>query len=186
MLGDWDDDIKKGQATLHAWALGRKLPPTREEKLETSRERKALFQQIQSSPTPAQPTIIFGGMPPYSLPPPPAQHPLSIAPEMDCTAQRGSSPVRASADDTPEGLLDEYFRWFLEHHGGGENRRSKIAEALEAVKNTYEDLEGVRKMREEGWKELGVPVGLGKSLSREVKRFFFCPLKVYYYVSLDI
>ena len=47
-----------------------------------------------------------------------------------------------------------------------------IRAAADAVVDEAYDLEGVRKMTKEDWKDMDVGIGLGKRLSREVDRFW--------------
>jgi len=47
----------------------------------------------------------------------------------------------------------------------------QIADAHRALKKELYDLEGIRKMDGDGWKELNIPVGLGKRMSRAIREF---------------
>ena len=53
-----------------------------------------------------------------------------------------------------------------------------VEELLRQIENTHrglkkklDDLEGIRKMDGDGWKELNIPVRLGKLMSRAIREF---------------
>jgi len=145
LLGQWDDEIKRGNATVEAWPISKyKLPPTKEERSLNAKERKFLQSPLPTTPLPP-PTQMFFGLPGFNqmMQSSPLGHSAAPAP-------RGSSPLCVAPSDTPESLLEEYFEWFLLHYGGSEERREKICEARTALQKEYEDLEGIRKMKEEG------------------------------------
>jgi len=47
----------------------------------------------------------------------------------------------------------------------------KIENTNRALKKELDDLEGIRKMDADGWKELNIPVRLGKWMSRAIREF---------------
>jgi len=47
----------------------------------------------------------------------------------------------------------------------------QIANAHRALKKELYDLEGIQKMDGNGWKELNIPVRLGKRMSRAIREF---------------
>ena len=70
-------------------------------------------------------------------------------------------------------LLDDFFEWYIQKYGGagGGPRLEKIKEAHWALKEDFEEVGKIRKMKQEDWVRLGVPIGIGKSLAREAKGF---------------
>jgi len=82
-----------------------------------------------------------------------------------------SSPLPIPAEADPDELLSSYIGWFIKNHGGGERRVAQVHEAHKILQKEFEDLEGVRKMKTEEWRDLDIPIGIGKALSRYVKSF---------------
>ena len=70
-------------------------------------------------------------------------------------------------------LLDDFFEWYIQKYGGaaGGTQLEKIKEAQRALKEDFEEVAGIHKMKENDWGRLGVPIGIGKSLAREAKGF---------------
>ena len=64
-------------------------------------------------------------------------------------------------------LLDDFFEWYIQKYGGatGGTRLEKIKEAQRALKEDFEEVTGIRKMKEKDWVRLGVSIGIGKSLT---------------------
>lgn len=130
--------------------------------------------------------------PPPSYPPM-GQQPLSAIPTgmppldsslhshtMD-TQHPSSSPVHSNRLLASEHLAI-FICWFKktfagvgssegEGHEDFEELIGQITHAHTTLKKEMYDLEGIRKMDWEGWKELQIPVGLGKRMSRAVREF---------------
>ena len=62
-----------------------------------------------------------------------------------------------------EGLLDNFFDWYIQKYGAaaGGSRLEKIKEAQRALKEDFEEVAGVRKMKGKDWVRLRVPIGIG-------------------------
>ena len=62
-------------------------------------------------------------------------------------------------------LLDGFLEWRTQKHGGaaGSPLPGKIKEAQRALKEDFEEVGTIRKVKEKDWVRLGVPVGLGKA-----------------------
>jgi len=94
-----------------------------------------------------------------------------------------SSPVRSHGLSAPE-LLARFIAWFEKTYVRGgisestnvdsedvEELLRQIANAHRALKKELYDLEGIRKMDGDGWKELIILVGLGKRMTRAIREF---------------
>ncbi|KAA8910059.1 hypothetical protein FN846DRAFT_888680 [Sphaerosporella brunnea] len=84
---------------------------------------------------------------------------------------RGSSPVRVMEDEAPDDLVDEYIEWFINRRGGKEARVAAIKKAGGVLAEQFFDLLAIYKLKGDEWERLGVPVGIGLGLSRDVKIF---------------
>ena len=124
---------------------------------------------------PPWPAAPWSAAPPLPPPPPYALQPerLSARATADSptrqrgAAVRGSSPVDSNSD--PIELLLSYFEWQARRVPA---MAAMIRAAADAVVDEAYDLEGLRKMTKEDWKDMDVGIGLGKRLSREVDRFW--------------
>ena len=79
-----------------------------------------------------------------------------------------SSPITPDYAIDPLLLLQEFLAWY-------KNQAPSLAAAIDAagviLEERQEDIEGVGKMTNEEWVDMGVAIGLGKRLRGSVKRF---------------
>ncbi|KAA8896544.1 hypothetical protein FN846DRAFT_921642 [Sphaerosporella brunnea] len=181
LLGQWNEILRKGRGTVDVFPVDQlKLPPMRGcSKLK--QQEPATPQAMPSAPNfffglpglqhAAAPDIMSPYAPSYPYPP----RPVPSSPIPTHNTYRESSPIRPTAEESAEELLDAYFKWYLRRNCGGEEsttqRALRVKDALTALKDAFWDLEGVKGMKTEGWEQLGVPLGIGASLAREVRLF---------------
>jgi len=79
-----------------------------------------------------------------------------------------SSPIAPDYAIDPLVLLQEFLTWY-------KGQAPSLANAIDAaglvLEERQEDIEGVGKMTNEEWVDMGVTIGLGKRLRGSVKRF---------------
>lgn len=166
LLSQWEYHIKKGTASVEGFPINAlKLPPLKGAGKPNLPPALPSMQPQYAPPFPATPQPIYIPYPHHSTPTTYRQATRYSSPI------RGSSPIRPGPEEDPDALLDSYFIWYVESNTCTGDRKIKTEAAAVALKDAFEDLEGIRKMKEDGWKELNVPVGIGKGLSRDVKRF---------------
>ena len=70
-------------------------------------------------------------------------------------------------------LLDDFFGWYIQKYGGAAAgpQLKKIKEVHWALKEDFEEVGTIRKMREKDWVRPGVPIRISKSLVWEAKGF---------------
>jgi hypothetical protein len=172
LLGQWNEILRKGRGTVDVFPIDQlKLPPMRGGP-KGKQQEPATPQAMPGAPNfffglpglqqAVAPNMMSPYAPPYSYPPRPV--PSSPIPTRDTV--RESSPIRPTAEESPEDLLDAYFKWFLGRNCGGEESTSeralRVKDALTALKDAFWDLEGVKGMKIEGWEQWECPRALGQ------------------------
>lgn len=185
VLASWNAKILsgKGTVTIHAFPVDITLPLKAKQKKVTPTLAPLPVTPVTAPP----PQQLFFGFPPQqyyqqnflagSLPPLGSVLP-SPTPAFK-QYQRHSSPIICKEDTNAADSLLAFFLWFKKKEMVGrglsdeaiDDLVQKITHAHKVLVEQYEDLEGVRKMSKESWKEMGVPVGLGRRISNVVRQF---------------
>ena len=171
-LSVWDRQISIGNATVYNPPPGMVFHPV----------TKARLNPPALLAAPQLPAILppYAFPPPYGWPqpfsPPPAQQP-PVAPATAATADpataatdseavRFSSPAIPGTD--PYRLLDEYIKWTV---GKAPSAREDLERAKNALLEERHDLVDISELTDNDWERLGVQLGIGRRLRRDVRKF---------------
>jgi hypothetical protein len=181
LLGQWNEILRKGRGTVDVFPIDQlKLPPMRGGS-KAKQQEPATPQAMPGAPNfffglpGLQQAAVPGMLSPYAPSHPYYPRAVPSSPILTRDTLRESSPIRPTAEESPDELLDAYFKWYLRRNCGGEESTSeralRVKDALTALKDAFWDLEGVKGMKMDGWEQLGVPSGIGAGLSRDVRAF---------------
>jgi hypothetical protein len=68
----------------------------------------------------------------------------------------------------PDALLAEYLEWTCRRVSSA---RDDLGEVLRMLKDEYHYVEGIKAFTDDDWLRMGVPIGLGRRLARDVRAF---------------
>ena len=176
-LSVWDRQISIGNATVYNPPPGMVFHPV----------TKARLNPPALLAAPQLPAILppYAIPPPYGWPqpfsPPPApQPPVAPFPPAPATATATATSTATAATESvrfgspaspgtdPYSLLEEYIKWTVA-------RVPSACEDLESAKNTLleerHDLVGISEFTDDDWERLGIQLGIGRRLRRDVHKF---------------